>query len=83
MTLSIKNSVGAASEEFRELVALGLPPVLIARRLGLSPSVVYARFTGRTKCPSTARQRETRVARIKANIAQFPGVSYCYPEASN
>jgi len=71
---------GPMRSEIERLYADGIPPFLIARRLQTSMQDVYeavAWTRGRIvpKC-----QRIARVERIKANIAAFPGKSYCYPE---
>lgn len=66
------------SPALKEMLALGLPAHLIANDAGVPVSSVYYRRPAAVFGQPV--DRLARVSRIKANIAQFPGKSYCYAE---
>jgi len=66
--------------ELEDMIALGLPPALIAYQLKTSLAAIQWRLphARQPNHPFSYVSRQARVARIKANIAASPGKSICY-----
>lgn len=67
--------------ELRVLAASGVHPVHLQRRYGIDYNHAIL-FTGQESRENVLAMRRARVERIKANIAEYPSISYCYPEVS-